>query len=125
MSAKMLGESMISRLCLVRLPWLSAAVLLALAAVACEKVPLLAPSGSTITLTAATNALSVNGTADIIAQLIEPSGTPPHSGTRIIFTTTLGTIQPSEAETDINGRAVVKFLAGTANGNAVISASSG
>jgi adhesin/invasin len=125
MSAKMLGESMITRLCLARLPWLSAAALLCFAAVACEKVPLLAPSGSTITLTAATNALSVNGTADIIAQLIEPSGTPPHSGTRIIFTTTLGTIQPAEAETDINGRAVVKFNAGAANGNAVISASSG
>jgi hypothetical protein len=121
----MLGESMITRLCLARLPWLSAAVLLSFGAAACEKVPLLAPSGSTITLTAATNALSVNGTADIIAQLIEPSGTPPHSGTRIIFTTTLGTIQPAEAETDINGRAVVKFNAGAANGNAVITASSG
>jgi hypothetical protein len=121
----MLGEFMITRLRLARLPRLSVAAVLCLAAVACEKVPLLAPSGSTITLTAATNALSVNGTADIIAQVIEPSGTPPHSGTHVIFTTTLGTIQPSEVETDINGRAIVRFVAGAANGNAVITASSG
>ena len=49
---------------------------------ACEKVPLLAPSGSTIILTAATNVLAVNGTADIVAQVLEAAGTPPHSGTR-------------------------------------------
>ena len=94
-------------------------------ATACEKVPLLAPSGSTITLTASTNALSANGSADIIAQILEASGTPPHSGTQVTFTTTLGTIQPSEARTDINGRVVVKFVAGGANGNATITAFSG
>lgn len=97
----------------------------ALAATACEKVPLLAPSGSTITLTASTNALSANGSADIIAQILEASGSPPHSGTQITFTTTLGTVQPSEARTDINGRVVVKFVAGGANGNATITAFSG
>lgn len=52
-----------------------------LAVPACEKVPLLAPSGSTITLTAATNALSANGTVTLIAQVLEAAGTPPHSGT--------------------------------------------
>src|SRR6266849_3787287 len=61
----------------------------------CQKVPLLAPSGSSITLTSAATALPVNGTATIVAQLIEASGTPPHSGTLVNFTTTLGTIQPS------------------------------
>lgn len=94
-------------------------------AVACEKVPLLAPTGSTITLTAATNALSANGTAQIIAQVIEAAGTPPHSGTHITFTTTLGSIEPADATTDINGRALVTYKAGTNNGNAVITASSG
>lgn len=91
----------------------------------CEKVPLLAPSGSTITLTASTNAMPANGTADIIAQVLEPAGTPPHSGTHVIFTTTLGSMQPSEATTDINGRVAVKFMAGGANGTATITASSG
>ena len=97
----------------------------ALLTLACQRVPLLAPSGSTITLTATTAALPFSGTTQIVAQVLEPAGTPPHSGTHIIFTTTLGTIQPSEVETDINGQAVVTFSAGTASGTATITAASG
>src|SRR5881394_3796820 len=84
--------------------------------VGCERVPLLAPSGSTITLTATATALPANGTTDIIAQVIEAGGTPPHSGTAVTFTTSLGSIQPSQAETDVNGRVLVKFIAGGNNG---------
>src|SRR5947208_2869586 len=91
-------------------------------AVGCQKVPLLAPSGSAITITASTTALPVNGTTQLVAQVIEASGTPPHAGTEITFTTTLGTIQPAQAETDAAGRVVVTFNAGTANGTAVITA---
>jgi hypothetical protein len=57
--------------------------------------------------------------------VLEAAGTPPHSGTHIIFTTTLGRIEPSDATTDINGRAIVTYHAGSNNGNAIISASSG
>ena len=96
-----------------------------LAAAGCQRVPLLAPSGSTITLTAAATALPFNGTTDVIAQVIEPAGTPPHAGTHISFTTSLGRVDPSEAETDINGRAAVKFIAGGASGTATIMAASG
>src|SRR5437867_8949236 len=92
---------------------------------ACERVPLLAPSGSTITLTTATSALGFNGTADIIAQVIEPAGTPPHSGTHVTFTTTLGTIEPADVLPDLNGRATARFLAGTSSGVATITALSG
>ena len=98
---------------------------LSLAAPACEKVPLLAPSGSTITLTASTTALSANGTMTIIAQVLEAAGTPPHSGTRITFTTTIGRIEPSEVNTDVGGRAQVTFVAGGSNGTATITAVSG
>src|SRR5206468_4547008 len=84
----------------------------ALLTAACERVPLLAPSGSTITLTASATALPANGTTDIIAQVIEAGGTPPHSGTAVTFTTNLGSIQPAQAETDVNGRVLVKFVAG-------------
>src|ERR1700704_4149740 len=86
-------------------------VVSALLTAACQKVPLLAPSGSTITLLASVNVLPINGSTDVIAQVIEASGTPPQHGTRVTFTTTLGTIQPSEADTDISGRVTVKFLA--------------
>jgi PKD repeat protein len=91
----------------------------------CQRVPLLAPSGSTITLTTSATTLPANGTVTILAQVIEPAGTPPHSGTHITFTTTLGTIQPSDVETDINGTATVTFNAGVSSGTATITASSG
>jgi adhesin/invasin len=96
-----------------------------LLAVACEKVPLLAPTGSTITLTVGTSALSANGSIDVIAQVLEPSGTPPHSGTEVTFTTTLGTVEPATARTDVGGRVVVRFVAGGSNGTAIITATSG
>ena len=57
--------------------------------------------------------------------MIEPAGTPPHSGTHVTFTTTLGTIQPAEAETDVNGQVIVLFHAGASSGTATISAISG
>jgi hypothetical protein len=92
---------------------------------ACEKVPLLAPSGSTLTLRASSAALPLNGTTQLIAQVIEPSGTPPHSGTSVSFTTTLGSIEPAEATTDSLGQVVVTFKAGATNGTATIVAISG
>src|SRR5919204_6136694 len=87
---------------------------------ACHGVPLLAPSGSTITLTALATALPLNGSTQIIAQVIEPAGTPPQHGTQLTFSTNLGLIQPPEAETDASGRVAVTFNAGTQNGIATI-----
>jgi adhesin/invasin len=121
----MLTEFMASRRIFGSLSVFVAGLGLALLVSACEKVPLLAPTGSTITLTSSINALPVNGTTDIIAQVLEAAGTPPHSGTLITFTTTLGTIEPSDARTDIGGRVIVKFRAGSGNGTATITASSG
>src|SRR6266487_3163005 len=91
---------------------------------ACDKVPLLAPSGSTITLTVTATALPLNGTTQIVAQVLESAGTPPQDGTLITFTTSLGPIQPPDAQTK-GGRATVTFNAGTTNGTATITASSG
>src|SRR4029450_1575741 len=108
---------------IARLVWFSAVV--ASLTVACESVPLLAPTGSTITLTTAITALPANGSTEIIAQVIEAAGTPPHSGTHITFLTTLGTVVPPEAETNETGRGMVRVLAGDANGTATITATSG
>jgi hypothetical protein len=93
--------------------------------VSCQRVPLLAPNGSTITLSALATTLPVNGSSQIIATVLESSGTPPHSGTHVIFTTTLGSVQPSDVETDIGGRATTTFNAGTTSGTATITANSG
>jgi len=101
------------------------AVVCAIAAISCQRVPLLAPSGSTISLRSGVGVLPLNGTTELIAQVIEPSGTPPQQGTRVSFTTTLGTIQPADVETDISGQARATFFAGAASGMATVSAISG
>lgn len=98
---------------------------LAITTISCQKVPLLAPSGSTISLTTAVTVVPLGGSVDIVAQVIEPSGTPPQRGTLVSFTTSLGTLQPTEAETDTAGRAIVRFSAGNGSGTAVITALSG
>lgn len=102
-----------------------ALLLTSLCGLACEKVPLLAPTGSSITLTSVTGVLAANGSTTVIAQVLEAAGTPPHSGTRVTFTTTLGRMDPPEVSTDANGRAIATFLAGGNNGVATISAISG
>jgi adhesin/invasin len=99
------------------------AVIVALLA-ACDKVPLLAPGGSVITLSA--NALTVpaNGTVGLTAFVSESSGTPVQNGTTVRFTSTLGTVSPTEAQTT-NGLAVATFQAGSASGVAEVRAISG
>src|ERR1700704_4709152 len=101
MDIKMFSVFMISRSRLAALTLLP--VLFLVIEGACQRVPLLAPSGSVITMTSSATVLPFNGTTTITAQLIEPAGTPPHSGTHVTFTTSLGTIQPSDAETDPSG----------------------
>ena len=123
------------------------------AASACDKVPLLAPSGSVITIFPSATTVPANGEIEIVATVIEQgtaqapttpgtgtgtgtttgtptststagSGTPVHNGTLVTFTTTLGRIEPAEARTQ-NGQVRVKFIAGGQSGVATISAFSG
>ena len=106
----MLSVIMISRR--TRAILLGVAAVAAAIAVGCNKVPLLAPTGSHIVVSATATALPVNGSADIIAQVLESAGTPPQDGTLVTFTTSLGSVQPAQAET-LGGRVTVKFNAGT------------
>jgi hypothetical protein len=109
--------------------WRAAVSLSALVAclimVACDRVALMAPSGSTIVLSTDAQTLPLSGKTRIIAQVIEPAGTPPNKGTLVSFTTSLGQIVPPEAETDSGGRVAVVFAAGALSGTATISAVSG
>src|SRR5688500_15790990 len=109
---------------------------------ACDKVPLLAPTGSVITLIPVTNTVSLNSQVDIIATVIENgtapggtgtgttnttrtgAGTPVQNGTVVTFTTTVGRIEPAEARTH-NGQVTVKLIAGGASGSARVTAYSG
>jgi hypothetical protein len=106
----------------------------------CDKVPLTAPTGTVINLFAAANSVSLNSSVDVIATAIENgrdtgtstgttsstagAGTPVQNGTLISFTTTVGSIQPSEARTH-NGQVTVKLVTGSQSGTATITAYSG
>src|SRR5262245_239181 len=107
----------------------------------CNKVPLLAPTGTVIKLIPETTSVSLNSRATIVATLIEsgaaPSGTgtggststtgggtPVHNGTHVTFTTTIGQIQPSDAVTT-NGQTEVTLITSGTSGTAHITAYSG
>src|SRR5688572_27229486 len=122
-----------------------------LASSSCDKVPLLAPTGSVITLFATANTVPSNGSMEVVATVIEQgtastttppanggttttpgttatstpgAGTPVHNGTVVTFTTTNGRIEPAEARTN-NGQVRVRFHADGQSGTAVITAFSG
>ena len=99
------------------------AVLAALVA-GCDKAQLLAPTKSTISVSAPTRVLPSNGTTPITATVMEEAGTPVHNGTTVRFTTSLGRVDPVEVQTT-NGIAITTFFAGPNSGKATISAMSG
>jgi PKD repeat protein len=99
-------------------------VMLLAATVACDKVPLGAPSGSAITVSASAQTLAVGESAEISAFVSESSGTPVQNGTTVRFTTTLGAVDPVEALTR-NGVAVTTLTAGNLSGVAQVRATSG
>ncbi|MGD9905592.1 MAG: PKD domain-containing protein [Vicinamibacterales bacterium] len=104
-----------------------AAVLLAavaLASAACDKVPLLAPTNSSIRLVSSVSVLPTNGSTELTAVVIESAGTPVQNGTVVTFTSSLGTVEPREARTS-NGQVTVRYLSGSQSGSAKISAFSG
>jgi len=91
---------------------------------ACDKVPLLAPTGTTITLFTSTQLLPLGGSADVTASVLESGGTPVQNGTVVTFTTSLGSMDPAEARTN-GGKATVRLVAGDRSGTAEINAFSG
>lgn len=140
---------------------LCARVLLAVAAAsllfaaACDKMPLLAPSGTVITIFPATTTVALNGEVEIVATVIEngttststptPSpGTPTNGNTGTTTTTTAATGAGTPVQNGTlvsftttigriepreartqNGEVRVRFLAGGQSGTAVITAYSG
>src|SRR5229473_2136998 len=65
----------------------------------CNKVPLLAPSLSTISLSSTSTIVQSNSTAQVSATVLKQPGTIVQDGTTVTFTTTLGTLSPTVART--------------------------
>lgn len=104
-------------------PFLAAAILgLGVVTAACNG-PLLAPSSSTVTISATSRTVPVGGSTEVSAFVAEQSGTPVQNGTLVRFNTSLGRIDPVEAETR-NGMAVTTFY-GDVSGVAEVRATSG
>jgi hypothetical protein len=102
----------------------AAVLVAAVASTTCDSVPLTAPTNSSITLTAATRVLPVGGSTQLTAEVIEQAGTPVQNGTTVRFTTSLGRVEPAEAQTR-NGIATATFFAGDDSGIADVRATSG
>jgi adhesin/invasin len=100
------------------------ATILLITLVACDKVPLTAPTESTILLFANGSSVPLTGGVDLIATVTEKPGTPVQNGTLVTFTTTLGHIEPAEARTN-NGRVTVRLLSDGRSGTAKVTALSG
>ncbi len=100
------------------------ALLTAAAAAGCDKAQLLAPTNSTITVSAPTKFLPPGGAAEITAFVLESAGTPVQNGTTVRFSSTLGSVSPVETQTR-NGLALTTFTASNSSGIATIRASSG
>ncbi len=93
-----------------------AALALVLSAVACDKVPLLAPTGSVITLFPAANSVPLNGTIEIVATVIEngtastpTTGTGTGTGTGTTPATTTTTTTRAGAGTPVQNGTLVSF----------------
>lgn len=117
---------------------------LTLGVASCDKVPLLAPTGTVINLTSTSEFAALNSSVDLIAVLIEngtassgtgtgtaatsssssAAGTPVQNGTVVSFTSTIGRVEPAEAKTS-NGRVNVKLVTTGESGKATITAFSG
>lgn len=98
-------------------------VLALVATVACDKVPLTSPTGSTITLSVSQTTVPINGTIEVVAAVIEAGGTAVHDGTSVIFTGGLGSFTPLEAQT-VGGLAR-SFFKGATSGTVKLGAFSG
>ena len=100
------------------------AALAAIVAAACDTVPLTAPSGSALTMSAASSFVPTGGTTEITAFVVESGGTAVQNGTTVHFSTNLGRVDPVDAQTK-NGYATTTFIAGDSSGLADVVASSG
>jgi Bacterial Ig-like domain (group 1)/PKD domain len=99
-------------------------MLVLLATSACDRIALTAPTGSTVTLFSNLTVVPLGGTAEITATVIESGGTPVHDGTVVTFTTTIGTFDRNEGQTD-DGKVKVLLRPGSQSGTAVVRAFSG
>jgi hypothetical protein len=104
--------------------WTLVLPLFVLAGLSCDSANPVAPSGTTLTITASPTQISLNGTSIITVVGRRPNGDPLSAGTEIRFSTSLGTID-AIVQTDGNGVARATLRADGRSGTATVSATTG
>lgn len=99
-------------------------LLLAVVLAGCDKAQLLAPTNSTLSVSADAVVIPSTGSTSVSAMVLEQAGTPVHNGTTVRFTTSLGRVEPAEAQT-VNGVARTTFFGDGMSGVAEVRATSG
>ena len=90
----------------------------------CDSASPVAPEGSILTLSAAPDRISSNGTSQITVVARKSNGFPVNPGTTIHLSTTRGTL-PSSAQTDDDGVVQAVLHGNGAIGTAVVKANAG
>jgi adhesin/invasin len=103
---------------------LSAAALSALSVLACGKASPVAPSGTTLSISANPSTVSLNGTSTITVIGRQPNGNPLNPGTEIIFSADKGSID-TIAKIQNGGVATATFHADNRAGAVRVTASTG
>jgi Invasin, domain 3 len=89
----------------------------------CDKATPVAPSGTTLAISASPSTVSLTGTSTVTVIGRRPNGSPLIPGTEIQFSTNLGSITPSLTTTNSAGEATATFRADGRAGAATITAS--
>jgi hypothetical protein len=105
-------------------PLLLIAALIVLSVLACGKASPVAPSGTTLSISANPSTIGLNGTSTITVIGRQPNGNPLNPGTEIIFSADRGSIDPI-AKIQSNGIATATFHADGRSGTVHISAVTG
>lgn len=104
--------------------WAVFALLLAVLGAACDEVSPVAPTGTTLTVSANPTRIDPGGTSEITVLARKENGSPVNPGTQIFLTTTLGAIDELAATND-NGIARATLTGDGRVGVATVSATSG
>lgn len=98
---------------------------LLLTALSCDKASPVAPTGSTLTLSASPSRVTTaNGTSTVTAVVLRENGTPVNPGTQVRFSTSIGAIDEM-VETDSTGVARATLRGTGSIGTAKVRASAG
>jgi hypothetical protein len=88
----------------------------------CDKATPVAPTGTTLTISANPTKIGLTGSSTITVVGRKPDGNPLNPGTEIRLSADRGTVSPSVVEVDSNGRATATFRADGRIGAAKVTA---